>query len=471
MKDWIIRFYYNLPSSETAELASRILLLSLTGSVFFWVWKKMGSRLIKAGYEFACYAFLLLVPAGFLIPFTYWLMHWYGDQVSHYKPNFFYGASGSMTWTALGLVLIWICGMAVQLIHQIRLERKIRRKLANRMECGKTVRQIFEEQCRELKLKPGKVRLYQSYNTDIPRMMGLFRPVVILPVNDYSEEDLRVILTHELIHVSQKALWVRKLAQICLIIHWFNPTVWKCRKEIVRWTEYSCDASAAAKLKGLDYYHVIFRHAGGDSEYSLQVASLKEKECDILDRMKQAVGRQEVVKERRKLFSSAAVMVILCAGILGICAVAYAQTVERLSDATMVEVRIEQPERIMEKPVTVLYTDYGPAEDIVTVEGIVERTRDGSISANWTVANGSATYSTSTLNVVSGETISIQGFITPSNKTVKVGIQKVGGSRSYSEVSGIVDISIPISVTGTYKLFVENTSGVSVSATLEAAIE
>ena len=464
MKDWIIRFYYGIVATEWA---SEIILLSLSGTVLYHVWKKGENRLEQSGYESACFVSLLLTLAGFLIPFHFWFMHWFGNLISRHKPNIFDWESPYMSWTAKVLLLIWIGGMIVQAIRQFGKGSGIRKKLSKRMECGKAAREVFENVCRELKVKPGRVKLYQSYNTDIPCMTGLFRPSVILPVKEYTKEELRIILVHELTHVKQKALWVRKAAQLCLIIHWFNPSVYQCKKEIVRWTEFRCDAAASAFLEGMNYYHVIFAHAGGSSGGSLQMVSLKEKECDIVERMDKAVKRQETKKERKKLICSAAVMSLLCAGILGLSAAVYAEAIEQLSELTKVEIKLELPE----KPPAVLYTDNGPAEGIQEVEGVVEITRDGTITANWTVANGTSASSNETLTAVNGDSIHIGGLIQPFNQTVKVGVQRVGGTRTYAEKSGGFEVSIPITIAGNYKIFVENTSGASVTVILEAGVE
>ena len=58
-----------------------------------------------------------------------------------------------------------------------------------------------------------------------PMMIGLLHPAVLLPQVDFSQNELPLILKHELVHYKRKDLWYKTLMMIALAIHWFNPVV------------------------------------------------------------------------------------------------------------------------------------------------------------------------------------------------------------------------------------------------------
>lgn len=75
-----------------------------------------------------------------------------------------------------------------------------------------------------------------------PMAEGLFRTKIYLPHEDYAEEELEMILRHELIHWQRKDLWYKLLLVLAQSIHWFNPLVWKMAKRANWDMEIFCDS-------------------------------------------------------------------------------------------------------------------------------------------------------------------------------------------------------------------------------------
>ena len=74
-----------------------------------------------------------------------------------------------------------------------------------------------------------------------PFMIGVFRPVLLLPETSMAAEQMKHVLIHEMIHYQRKDLWWKWL--ICLIksIHWFNPVVYWISGQVNAYCEISCD--------------------------------------------------------------------------------------------------------------------------------------------------------------------------------------------------------------------------------------
>jgi len=82
-----------------------------------------------------------------------------------------------------------------------------------------------------------------------PMVIGLLRPVVLLPCINIPPDELPLILRHELVHYKRKDLWYKVLMMITSSIHWFNPIVHLMVRSALNLCEISCDEEV---LKGHD---------------------------------------------------------------------------------------------------------------------------------------------------------------------------------------------------------------------------
>lgn len=103
-------------------------------------------------------------------------------------------------------------------------------------------RMIEEKQVRgtiELKINP----LVSS-----PMLVGFFRPQVVLPTAELSEQDFYYTVLHELIHCRRKDLLYKWLVQFTICLHWFNPFAYLMGREINRACELACDEAVIQEL-------------------------------------------------------------------------------------------------------------------------------------------------------------------------------------------------------------------------------
>lgn len=92
------------------------------------------------------------------------------------------------------------------------------------------------------------VKIMQSDHISSPMLVGLNDHMILLPTTKIAEADLKLILTHELIHLKRKDLWVKILMLIVSIMHWFNPLVYVLRKDLNIWCELSCDEELVCEI-------------------------------------------------------------------------------------------------------------------------------------------------------------------------------------------------------------------------------
>ena len=63
-----------------------------------------------------------------------------------------------------------------------------------------------------------------------------------------SENEIRCILLHELLHYKHKDIMSGVLFRLLLIFYWFHPLVWLALKEIESDREIACDTAGLAFL-------------------------------------------------------------------------------------------------------------------------------------------------------------------------------------------------------------------------------
>ncbi|HJB56688.1 MAG TPA: M56 family metallopeptidase [Candidatus Flavonifractor intestinipullorum] len=103
--------------------------------------------------------------------------------------------------------------------------------------------EALQEEARNLAASLGcrrtpPVRLHGALQT--PMVLGLFRPVVLLP-KEMGEEERQVALAHELCHVKRHDVAYKTLLLVTTTIHWFNPLVWWMSRAAGRNLELCCD--------------------------------------------------------------------------------------------------------------------------------------------------------------------------------------------------------------------------------------
>ncbi len=95
------------------------------------------------------------------------------------------------------------------------------------------------------------VRLRVSTGRVGPAVIGVLRPTVLLPsvlVEGRSDEELKPLLAHELIHVRRGDLWYGMLQVIAQALWWCHPLVWWAGRRTSREAERCCDEEVIAEL-------------------------------------------------------------------------------------------------------------------------------------------------------------------------------------------------------------------------------
>lgn len=112
----------------------------------------------------------------------------------------------------------------------------------------------------ELDGVPKRLRVCKTSAAVSPMVMGMIRPVLILPETALTESRLPYVLRHELVHYRRGDIVWRWLAVLATSIHWFNPVVYVAAAQMQEACEISCDwcvVRSMEQAKRDDYMRVI----------------------------------------------------------------------------------------------------------------------------------------------------------------------------------------------------------------------
>lgn len=146
------------------------------------------------------------------------------------------------------LAVIWVLGALGSLGY----------RLTGYFRFGRYIRRTGDPM--ELDEVPKRLRVCKTSAAVSPMVMGMIRPVLILPETALTESRLPYVLRHELVHYRRGDIFWRWLAVLATSIHWFNPMVYVAAAQMQEACEISCDwcvVRSMEQAKRDDYMRVI----------------------------------------------------------------------------------------------------------------------------------------------------------------------------------------------------------------------
>lgn len=157
-----------------------------------------------------------------------------------------------------GLFIIWTGGVIFKVcLYMLRFHR-LRKLSKTYIPCDLSVRRLFESLCNKMEIKKN-ILLVQSMAVPVARMEGIFYPRICIPIIEYEEGELQIILKHELAHYRNNDRWIRGCAILLECIYWFNPIVEQLHHSLESWDEYYCDYMVCNKygVNAKDYMNEL----------------------------------------------------------------------------------------------------------------------------------------------------------------------------------------------------------------------
>lgn len=144
------------------------------------------------------------------------------------------------------LAYIWLIGMCIYLIvvissYMIYLIRK--HKKAIRI----TENTVLNEAKKEFRIKR-HIKIRMSEDVTSPMLVGVLFPVIYIPCREIPDENMRMVLLHELTHYKRKDLLIKWLSLFVNAVHWFNPMAYLLCANVSEACEVSCDMAVTKNM-------------------------------------------------------------------------------------------------------------------------------------------------------------------------------------------------------------------------------
>lgn len=357
------------------------------------------------------------------------------------------------------LLLIWVAGAGFILYKNLRLVRQSRKMYESSFPCEPHKEELFKKIKADMEIYEDAVRLMQSFYMPTAVLCGMLQPAVILPVQEFSDEELRVIFVHELTHYKNHDLLWRRIASVLVGIHFFNPFVWKLHKLLRKWSEHACDFDAYEQAGGIKHYfgtiiQIQMKMSGLSSYFA---ATLNEDENELAERIEK-MKMQKKIKKRSAWKAIVICVVMLMGSSMTVFAASegIAKAYHMAYDATEVAIEEEPNPELPE------YEEMGETEGITEEIGEVDEVSRSRSNFEWTVGNG-VRKTTDGFSAKSGGSITLTVDATPGDRSIRAGIVEPGGNRRYMTGKGNLYRKFSLTKSGTYKVYVENNSGVKVT--------
>ncbi len=270
-----------------------IILTSLTGSVIFIFWTLMSIGLERCGEIKLISSLLRVVLLFHLIPVVFmWLVCATG-AFSAGKAGSLLAATPLLIETSRGLAYIWLAGFLMEVVRYIRQEhvRRVERRIS--IPAGA----VSREQVRKLRERlhiSQEIPVYELETCRSPFITGFFKSRIFIPKVIENEEEMEVILEHELYHHVRGDLHLKKCCAWIVRLQWFNPFVHLLVRQVDSWGDSLCD------------YHICY---GSDGRWDMKkyfdvVIKYTEKKKRFLfsyDRMHMGKSRREILKRMKRM--------------------------------------------------------------------------------------------------------------------------------------------------------------------------
>jgi GWxTD domain-containing protein len=214
----------------------------------------------RSRYAAACAA-LFAMPVAFAATFyRFWHVSglWLGPRLTPHLGGPLDVTAGGGSGTSAGasiwawLVPIWMAGVAIFYLRSMGgwwAARRLR-------HTGVTAApDVWQTRLAALRARTGvthAVALMESCLTEVPVVIGYFRPVILLPIglaSGLSTEQVEALLIHELSHIRRHDYLVNLLQSAVEGLLFYHPAVWWVSRVIRTEREHCCDDAVVA-LRG-----------------------------------------------------------------------------------------------------------------------------------------------------------------------------------------------------------------------------
>lgn len=431
-----------------------VLVSSITGTILYGGWYLFCSCVDKRKYLASIYGTLHVVTIFFAV------LAFAGIAVSVYLTtiplySFWAYTNAKVEYPAMVLGGIWAAGAIYRLgkyVHWHILHKKMVRTLE---PVNSEIHRIGAQVGIALGIKR-PVELLSGPVLFTAELAGWKKPVVLLPAYEYTEDQVKNIVTHELMHYRNRDRVVRELAILLHCVHWFNPIVKHLHRSLERWDELYCDRCVCEqKYIGNKEYAGTLMYMSEkmvEKREAFMAIAFSERGTNMIERMGEVLAYRRGGTGRRIATVGLVMLFILCSAGTSLAAgigtyKAYDNLIVNVMEGA--EEEIQEPMELQE------YEEY-LGEIAVSEIADVELLAEPSGYIGGTIVNES--WISGGFQASSGQSIAVSVHANPVDVNLKVGIIEPDGWMRYVYKCGYISHTFALDQTGIYYVFITNES-------------
>lgn len=145
------------------------------------------------------------------------------------------------------LLAVWAVGAVGVMVWKIGSHLAFRRRILKNAVpvTDRQTLHVWEIELERAWIRKCKWKLVRSDAVTTPLSIGLYNRTtrIVLPMREYTQEELSLILRHEIIHISRGDPASKFFLTFCTAMCWFNPLMWAAMRKSADDFELSCDES------------------------------------------------------------------------------------------------------------------------------------------------------------------------------------------------------------------------------------
>lgn len=163
---------------------------------------------------------------------------------------------------------IWLLGLGLFLAYHTYIYRKFRigLRLDSKEVADRDILDIYNNLKDKYKIRKD-IDIKINGKIKSPVVIGLFKKELLLPSYKLNENQIRLIISHELVHIKRKDILYKFIILLARGVHWFNPLVHMMGKKANEDIEITCDLEVVKNMSLADrknYSNTILDIAGSD---------------------------------------------------------------------------------------------------------------------------------------------------------------------------------------------------------------
>lgn len=203
--------------------------------------------------------------------------------------------------------LIWLAGFSAVMLYRTVSHLRFR-KVLTASGCEITderILGIYRKLLKEFRCqKTYRLAVNASLNTPLAVGLEERSTIIFLPEREYTDEQLELILRHELIHIQRRDPYIKFFMSLVSAAGWFIPFTWMTGSKAAQDLELSCDQTVIRKCdeaQKKEYASLILSSSCGEKGFTTCLAAEAE---DLQYRLR------EIMKPEKKNYGTVLIFLI-----------------------------------------------------------------------------------------------------------------------------------------------------------------